>query len=74
MANIPDGAIWIEDAAKRYGVTRQWLKAQIDRGLLSYIDVRGDRRTYLVEKELEDYMRPEVKRVNPATNEKQETA
>ena len=74
MANTPDGAIWIEDAAKRYGVTRQWLKTQIEQGLLSYIDVKGDRRTYLVEKEVEDYMRPKVKRVSPATNEEQETA
>jgi hypothetical protein len=69
MANVPEEAIWIEDAAKQYGVTRQWLKQQIDNGLLSYVDVKGDRRIYLVASEVAEFMKPQIKRVTPTDSE-----
>jgi hypothetical protein len=60
--------IWIEDAAREYDRSRKWLKEQVDDGKLSYVEVPGDRRLYLLRSELDALFRPEVKRKDSASS------
>lgn len=60
--------IWIEDAAREYDRSRKWLKEQVDEGKLSYVEVPGDRRLYLLRSELDTLFRPEVKRKDSASS------
>jgi hypothetical protein len=60
--------IWIEDAAREYARSRKWLKEQVDTGKLSYVELPGDRRLYLLRSELDALFHPEVKRKDSASS------
>jgi hypothetical protein len=65
MPADPD-LIWIEDAAREFERSRKWLKEQVDEGKLSYVEIPGDRRLYLLRSELDALFRPEVRRRDSA--------
>ena len=65
MPANPD-LIWIEDAARAYERSRKWLKEQVDEGKLSYVEIPGDRRLYLLRSELDALFQPEVRRRDSA--------
>ena len=65
MPANPD-LIWIEDAARAYERSRKWLKEQVDEGKLSYVEIPGDRRLYLLRSELDALFHPEVRRRDSA--------
>ncbi len=61
--------IWIEDAAKQYGRSPKWLRKQVDDGRLSYVQIPGDRRLYLVRSELDAMFNVQPQRKEPAAGE-----
>lgn len=64
-----DDLIWIEDAAQAYNRSRTWLQKQVDEGRLSYAQIPGDRRVYLVRSELEALFHVQPKRKDGTTDE-----
>jgi hypothetical protein len=63
----PEDYVWIQDAAKEYDRSREWLDKQVAEGRLSVVQVPGDRRMYLLRAELDKLLRPHV--VRPATQD-----
>lgn len=61
---MPDTAdlIWIQDAEREYARSRAWLDGQVRAGRLSYANIPGDRKTYLLRSELDALLRPSVRR------------
>lgn len=47
------GYIWVVDAAQKHGVSRQYLDKQVRDGKLTYATFPADRKTYLLESELD---------------------
>jgi hypothetical protein len=50
--------LWIEDAAREYNRSREWLQRQIKAGKLTAIEIPGDRRLYLSRRELDELLKP----------------
>jgi excisionase family DNA binding protein len=48
--------IWIEDAAREYKRSRDWLYRQIRDGKLKGYTFPGDRKVYLAREEVEKYL------------------
>ena len=55
-----DDLIWIEEAAKLYKRSRQWLDKQIAERKLSVASIPGDRRVYVLRSELDKLLRPQI--------------
>jgi excisionase family DNA binding protein len=49
--------IWIEDAAREYKRSRDWLYRQIREGKLTGYNFPGDRRVYLSREQLDQYLK-----------------
>ncbi len=62
-----EGLIWIADAVKEYGRSREWLDRQTANGTLSVAKIPGDRRVYLLRKELDALLRPQITRRDQQT-------
>lgn len=50
------GYIWLEDAAREYKRSRDWLYRQVREGKLNGYTFPGDRKTYLLREELDKYL------------------
>lgn len=57
--DLPPDFIWIQDAAEKYGRSLPWLYKQIKEGKLAAKEIAGDARTYLIESQLVDLLRPQ---------------
>lgn len=55
-----DDLIWIEEAAKTYNRSRQWLDKQVADRKLSVATIPGDRRVYLLRSELDAMLQPQI--------------
>lgn len=53
----PNDFIWIEDAAREYKRSRDWLYRQIREGKLTGYNFPGDRRVYLAREQLDQYLK-----------------
>ena len=53
----PNDFIWIEDAAREYKRSRDWLYRQIREGKLTGYNFPGDRRVYLSREQLDQYLK-----------------
>jgi excisionase family DNA binding protein len=49
--------VWIEDAAREYKRSRDWLYRQIREGKLTGYNFPGDRRVYLSREQLDQYLK-----------------
>lgn len=49
--------VWIEDAAREFKRSRDWLYKQIREGALTGYNFPGDRRVYLSRSEVEKYLK-----------------
>jgi len=59
-----DDIIWIQDAEKAYNRNRRTLDALIDERKLSVVAIPGDRKVYLLRKELDALFKPRI--IQPA--------
>jgi len=53
----PNDFIWIEEAAREYKRSRDWLYRQIREGKLTGYNFPGDRRVYLSREQLDQYLK-----------------
>jgi uncharacterized protein (UPF0216 family) len=59
--------IWIQDAEKAYSRNRRTLDALIDERRLSVVAIPGDRKIYLLRKELDALFKPRI--IQPAKHQ-----
>jgi len=57
MPDISD-MIWVEDAAKQYDRSREWLINQVKEGNLNKYEILGSKRLYLSRTELDKLFQP----------------
>lgn len=50
--------IWVEDAARQYGRSREWLMSEVKEGNLNKYEIKGDRKVYLSRTELDKLFQP----------------
>lgn len=58
----PQDIIAIQDAAKEYGKSREWLDKQIAERRLSVVKVPGDVKVYLLRSEIEEITAPYIEK------------
>jgi len=56
----PADIIWIQDAVKESGKSREWFDKQLKGRLLSVVKMPADGRVYLLRSEIADLLEPRI--------------